>query len=692
MAIEIITGFRPYSRQALDGRSGPYETIAAAKLALGEFDRYVGLQVLVLSGTVVKDGDDYIGGLVNHFIFDGGIQDSDLIPFSIDLNDSSTLGSSILPVVNGGTGLATVPSNNIITGNGTAAMTAHPGLTFDGTDLTVAGDVFVGDNISITGNLTVNGSTYLVNPESIDVSTAYVGLNTGYTGAPPATLQSGVIVARGTADPYVFLYDEHTQQFRIGEAPWTGSHYDDASTQAVATRENSPAGTALAYWDAATEKFKTSTNLSFSASNILNVSGTVSATTITGANVTSGVDPGHTHTGSNYSLPLATDTIRGGIELFNDTDQSVTANAVSSTSSRTYGIQLNSANQAVVNVPWVDTDTNTWRAAYILPQATTTVRGGIEIYSNTDQSVAANAVSSTASRTYGIQLNSANQAVVNVPWTNNYISHTHSNEEILPSELDMNANGVGDSIIRQEYVGSNVWALKFGANQSTLSAGKSGFYLNSSDAGEVRLAGATDTSPEALISATATSYVPNGFTVSAGNLTVSSGDVNISGSYKINGTAIATTDTNTWRAIHSIPQATYTTTSISSHWAYSAGRNFTNGGNNIAGNFTATGDITAFSDRRLKDNINPIENALDKIKQLEGVTFTRNDLEDTERIHIGLIAQDVEKILPELVKTETDELETKSVNYQNMVVVLIEAVKDQQKQIDELKTIINSGL
>jgi hypothetical protein len=58
-------------------------------------------------------------------------------------------------------------------------------------------------------------------------------------------------------------------------------------------------------------------------------------------------------------LPEATATARGGIELFSNTDQSVAANSVSATSGRTYGIQLNSAGQAVVNVPWSDTNTDT---------------------------------------------------------------------------------------------------------------------------------------------------------------------------------------------------------------------------------------------------------------------------------------------------------------------------------------------
>jgi len=65
---------------------------------------------------------------------------------------------------------------------------------------------------------------------------------------------------------------------------------------------------------------------------------------------------------NNYSLPLATDTVRGGIELFSNTDQSTAAESVTTTAGRTYGIQLNSANQAVVNVPWVDTNTDTWVA------------------------------------------------------------------------------------------------------------------------------------------------------------------------------------------------------------------------------------------------------------------------------------------------------------------------------------------
>jgi len=113
-------------------------------------------------------------------------------------------------------------------------------------------------------------------------------------------------------------------------------------------------------------------------------------------------------TDTTYSA--ATATTLGLVELFSNTQQTVAANAVSATASRTYGIQLNSDNQAVVNVPWTDT-------VYSLPAATSTTRGGIELNSDTVQATAANAVTSTASRTYGLQVNSDGQGVINVPWT-----------------------------------------------------------------------------------------------------------------------------------------------------------------------------------------------------------------------------------------------------------------------------------
>jgi len=101
-------------------------------------------------------------------------------------------------------------------------------------------------------------------------------------------------------------------------------------------------------------------------------------------------------------------------------------------------------------------------------------------------------------------------------------------------------------------------------------------------------------------------------------------------------------------------------------------------GVDVTGDFTASGDVCAYSDRRLKRNIETIDNAIDKVNNLRGVTY-----EKSLKPSLGVIAQEVEEVLPELVKTDSDGM--KSVAYGNMVGLLIEAIKEQQKQIEELK-------
>jgi len=99
-----------------------------------------------------------------------------------------------------------------------------------------------------------------------------------------------------------------------------------------------------------------------------------------------------------------------------------------------------------------------------------------------------------------------------------------------------------------------------------------------------------------------------------------------------------------------------------------------------AGAATFNNNVTAFSDERLKDNIETLEDSLDKVEQLRGVTYTRDGREN-----IGVIAQEVEKILPEIVLTADDEMGTKSVDYSRITAVLIEAVKDLSAKVKELE-------
>jgi hypothetical protein len=92
------------------------------------------------------------------------------------------------------------------------------------------------------------------------------------------------------------------------------------------------------------------------------------------------------------------------------------------------------------------------------------------------------------------------------------------------------------------------------------------------------------------------------------------------------------------------------------------------------------GTINTTSDERAKDDITPITDALDKVQQLGGYSFT---LKATDEKSSGVIAQEVQKVMPELVQEGAEGL--LSVQYGNMVGLLIEAIKEQQAQIDELK-------
>jgi hypothetical protein len=99
-----------------------------------------------------------------------------------------------------------------------------------------------------------------------------------------------------------------------------------------------------------------------------------------------------------------------------------------------------------------------------------------------------------------------------------------------------------------------------------------------------------------------------------------------------------------------------------------------------AGAATFNNNVTAFSDERLKSNIETLKGGLEKVEQLRGVTYTRD-----ERDNIGVIAQEVEKVLPEIVLTADDEMGTKSVDYSRMTAVLIEAVKELSAKVKYLE-------
>ena len=109
----------------------------------------------------------------------------------------------------------------------------------------------------------------------------------------------------------------------------------------------------------------------------------------------------------------------------------------------------------------------------------------------------------------------------------------------------------------------------------------------------------------------------------------------------------------------------------------------------VSGTFTAVGDVVAYgspSDKRLKENIKPIESALEKVSKLQGVTFDWKKSDSILEIKedIGFIAQDVQKVIPELVRENEDGM--LSMRHQGIAPILLEAIKELKAEIDLLKS------
>ena len=106
------------------------------------------------------------------------------------------------------------------------------------------------------------------------------------------------------------------------------------------------------------------------------------------------------------------------------------------------------------------------------------------------------------------------------------------------------------------------------------------------------------------------------------------------------------------------------------------------------GSATLAGDLTVNSDARLKSNIISLGSTLAKLMQIDGKSYTMKSNEKENKI--GLLAQEIIEVFPELVKEGDDKNGTMSVNYQGLIPVLINAIKEQQAQIDELKSLLNN--
>lgn len=103
----------------------------------------------------------------------------------------------------------------------------------------------------------------------------------------------------------------------------------------------------------------------------------------------------------------------------------------------------------------------------------------------------------------------------------------------------------------------------------------------------------------------------------------------------------------------------------------------------VVGSIYSTGDITAFSDKRYKENILPLTQSLDNLSQLTGYSYTRSDL-NSDKKYIGLIAQEVKEVFPQAVSYDNNQ-GLYSLNYGCLIAPVIQAIKELKETVDRLQ-------
>lgn len=313
--------------------------------------------------------------------------------------------------------------------------------------------------------------------------------------------------------------------------------------------------------------------------------------------------------------------------------------------------------------------------------ATSTVLGGIELFSDTTQTVAANAVTTTASRTYGLQINAAGQGVVNVPWSD-------TNDNYYPSAVTIGGTAAAPTIGLTMNTGSVTAATIPVANDTTT-------------AGIV----STGTQTFGGSKTFSSRITPNGVRVTDGGVFEYYGYSTQTGTTTFTntpGTVGSAASSSIYVSVYQ-PNATTAAGSVGIELRSSTGTasraylmTFT-GASTIAGSISVASGATSFttsSDYRLKENLVPILDAAERLALLKPYRF--NFIAHPENTVDGFVAHEVQEVVPEAVTGVKDELnEDGSPAYQGIdqskiIPLLTAALQDAMRRIEVLEGKLNN--
>ena len=522
---------------------------------------------------------------------------------------------------------------------------ANTGGTFTGTvtiqgDTTASGNLSVGKNLTVTGNLSVLGNTVSIGTSTLEVTDPMILLASGnfFTDA----------LDIGFAGSYNDVANAHTGLFRdaAGNKEW---YLFEGYTPEVSGNNN------IVVTD---PSFNTS-NL-----NVRRVTGNLIAQTVR----INGRDQASVDSTQNTNITSVNQFTQGAYDK---------ANAA-----------FNASNTAVSIEAGIDDSQN----------AAITIIQGVDLTQNTNITAVnnfaaaafatANGANGEADAAYGHANNAYNYANTAIAYSLS-IDATQNAAITIIQGVDTTQN-------------TNITAVQ-GKMESAYAAANTKVATVAGTSGRVTSSGTTaitiDLATSGVAASTygsATALQIPGFTVDTyGRITQANSAAISVVSSAVAGTGVSVSAA-TGAVTFSIGQAVATGSSVQ-FGSFGVGT----AASGTTGEIRATNNITAFySDKRLKDIISTIPNALAKLLTLSGVIFTQNKKAEefgynNYEEQVGVIAQEVQAVLPQVVKPAPFDLDENNqsksgdnyitVQYEKLVPLLIEAIKEQQKQIDELK-------